>query len=30
VTNAWAKSQPGGEKLLATYRQILADVRAGK
>jgi TRAP-type transport system periplasmic protein len=29
VTNAWAKSQPGGEKLLATYRQILADVRAG-
>jgi TRAP-type transport system periplasmic protein len=30
VTNAWAKSQPGDEKLLATYRQILADVRAGK
>jgi len=30
VTNAWAKSTPGGEKLLATYRQILSDVRAGK
>jgi len=30
VVNAWAQSQPGGEKLLATYRQILADVRAGK
>jgi TRAP-type C4-dicarboxylate transport system substrate-binding protein len=30
VANDWAKSQPGGEKLLATYRQILADVRAGK
>jgi TRAP-type C4-dicarboxylate transport system substrate-binding protein len=30
VANDWAKSQPGGEKLLATYKQILADVRAGK
>ncbi|HEV8015468.1 MAG TPA: TRAP transporter substrate-binding protein DctP [Stellaceae bacterium] len=30
VTNAWAQNQPGGEKLLATYRQLLADVRAGK
>lgn len=30
VTNAWAKSVPNGEKLLATYRQILADVKAGK
>src|ERR1700748_3496140 len=30
VTDAWAKSQPGGEKLLAAYKQILADVRAGK
>jgi TRAP-type transport system periplasmic protein len=29
VTDAWAKSQPSGEKLLATYRQILADVKAG-
>jgi TRAP-type C4-dicarboxylate transport system substrate-binding protein len=30
VTNAWAKNQPGGEKLLAAYKQILADVKAGK
>lgn len=30
VINAWAKSQPGGEAILATYRQILADVKAGK
>lgn len=30
VTNAWAQSVPNGEKLLATYRQILADVKAGK
>ncbi|HLI22644.1 MAG TPA: TRAP transporter substrate-binding protein DctP [Stellaceae bacterium] len=30
VTNAWAKATPNGEKILATYRQILADVKAGK
>jgi TRAP-type transport system periplasmic protein len=30
VTNAWAQSQPGGEKILATYRQLLADVKAGR
>jgi len=30
VINGWAKSQPGGEKLLATYRKILGDVKAGK
>ena len=30
VTNAWAQNQPGGEKILAAYRQILADVKAGK
>lgn len=30
VTNAWAKEVPNGEKILATYRQILADVKAGR
>jgi TRAP-type transport system periplasmic protein len=30
VTEAWAKSTPNGEKILATYRQLLADVKAGK
>lgn len=30
VTDAWAKSTPGGEKILATYRELLADVRAGR
>jgi TRAP-type C4-dicarboxylate transport system substrate-binding protein len=30
VTDAWAKATPNGDKILATYRQILADVKAGK
>jgi TRAP-type C4-dicarboxylate transport system substrate-binding protein len=30
VTDAWAKSLPGGEKVLATYRQLYADVQAGR
>lgn len=30
VTQTWAKSLPNGEKVLATYRQLLADVQAGK
>ncbi len=30
VTAAWVKETPGGEKVLSTFRQILADVKAGK
>lgn len=30
VTNAWAQATPNGAKILATYRQILADVKAGR
>jgi TRAP-type C4-dicarboxylate transport system substrate-binding protein len=30
VIENWAKSRPGGEKVLATYRQILTDVSAAK
>lgn len=28
--NAWARTVPNGAKILATYRQILAEVQAGK
>ncbi len=30
VIDAWAKGRQGGEKVLATYREILTDVNAGK
>lgn len=30
IVEGWAKSRPDGEKILATYRQILTDVQAGK
>lgn len=30
IIDGWAKSRVGGEKVLSTYREILAQVRAGK
>lgn len=30
VIDAWTASRPGGAKLLATYRALLADVKAGR
>jgi TRAP-type C4-dicarboxylate transport system substrate-binding protein len=30
VTETWAKSLPNGEKVLATYRELYAQVKAGK
>jgi TRAP-type C4-dicarboxylate transport system substrate-binding protein len=30
VIDAWVASHPGGEKLLAAYRQLLADAKAGR
>lgn len=30
IPQEWAKSVPGGEKVLATYRKLLSDVEAGK
>jgi TRAP-type C4-dicarboxylate transport system substrate-binding protein len=30
VSEEWAKSTPNGEKLLSAYRQLVADVKAGR
>jgi TRAP-type transport system periplasmic protein len=30
IADEWAKSMPGADKVLATYKQLLADVQAGK
>jgi len=30
VVDEWAKTTPNGQKILATYRKLLADVKAGK
>jgi hypothetical protein len=30
LIKGWAASVPGGEKVLATYRQLYADVEAGR
>jgi TRAP-type C4-dicarboxylate transport system substrate-binding protein len=30
IIDEWAKGRPNGDKVLATYREILADVKAGK
>jgi hypothetical protein len=29
VTDAWVKATPGGDKVLAAFRQTLAEVKAG-